>query len=89
MDVLQVCVTFYNMYEYYTKKVYELKDHNREDYQAALEKIREWDYNNDAPIGLGVFYQKNAPTFESKAINRQTQALDRDLKIKNILEASQ
>ena len=58
IDVLQVCVTFYNMYEYYNKKVYELEGHNARDYSEALKKIREWDYNSDAPIGLGVFYKK-------------------------------
>lgn len=64
VDVLQVCVTYYNMYEYYDKHAYEMKDHNPADYDQALKKIREWDYNNDAPIPLGVFYKKDAPTFE-------------------------
>ena len=64
VDVLQVCVTYYNMYEYYDKRVYELKDHNPADYDQAEKKIREWDYNKDAPIALGVFYRKDSPTFE-------------------------
>lgn len=58
VDVLQVCVTYYNMYEYYDKKVYELEGHDPSDYNKALTKIREWDYNNDARIALGVFYKK-------------------------------
>lgn len=58
VDVLQVCVTFYNMYDYYNKRVYELKDHNPEDYGQAMEKIKEWDYNIDSKIPLGVFYKK-------------------------------
>jgi len=58
VDVLQVCVTYYNMYEYYDKRVYELKDHDPADYNRALAKIREWDYNADAPIALGVLYKK-------------------------------
>lgn len=58
VDVLQVCVTYYNMYEYYDKRVYELKDHDPTDYMRALGKIREWDYNKDAPIALGVLYKK-------------------------------
>lgn len=65
VDVLQVCVTYYNMYAAYEKKAYELKDHNTADFKAALGKIREWDYNNfDAPIALGTFFKKDAPTFE-------------------------
>ena len=58
VDVLQVCVTYYNMYEYYDKRVYELEGHDPGDYNKALEKIREWDYNNDVRIALGVFYKK-------------------------------
>ncbi len=58
VDVLQVCVTYYNMYEYYDKHVYELKDHNSADFNAAIAKIREWDYNKESPIALGVFYKK-------------------------------
>jgi hypothetical protein len=55
---LQVCVTYYNMYEYYDKWVYELEGHDPGDYYKALAKIREWDYNNDSAIALGVFYKK-------------------------------
>lgn len=64
IDILQVCVTYDNLYEYYDKRVYELKDHNAGDFNAAEQKIREWDYNRDARIALGVFYKKDAPTFE-------------------------
>ena len=46
IDVLQVCVTFYNMYEYYSKKVYELKGHNPQEYSEALKKIREEEERN-------------------------------------------
>ena len=46
------------MYEYYDKKVYELELHDPCDYNKALEKIREWDYDNDSKIALGVFYKK-------------------------------
>jgi len=66
IDVLQVCVTFYNMYEYYDKRAYELKGHNPADYEQALKKIREWNYCDDAPIALGVFYKKEAATFGEK-----------------------
>lgn len=66
VDVLQVCVTYFNMYEYYDKRAYELKDHDPQDYDQALHKIREWDYNKDAPIALGTFYKKDIPTFEDR-----------------------
>lgn len=64
VDVLQVCVTYYDMYDYYDKRVYELKDHDPYNYDQALNKIREWDYNKDANIPLGIFYKKDAPVFE-------------------------
>jgi 2-oxoglutarate ferredoxin oxidoreductase subunit beta len=66
VDTLQVCATFYNMYDYYNSKVYELSGHNPKDYASALSKIKEWDYNTDLPIGLGVFYKKESPVFDDK-----------------------
>ena len=85
VDVLQVCVTYFNMYEYYDKKVYELQGHNNTDYNAALAKIREWDYNKDAPIALGVFYKKEAPTFEDN-FSKPKASTDRQAKINQFLK---
>lgn len=86
VDVLQVCVTYYNMYEYYDKRAYELKDHNPEDFDAAMKKIREWDYNTDSPIALGLLYKKNAPTMEERSGGFEKEGLDRNSKIKKIME---
>jgi len=88
VDVLQVCVTYYNMYEYYDKRVYELKEHNPLDYNQALNKIREWDYNNSSPIALRAFYKKEIPAFEQKFPEPGAAAADRDQKIKDLLKAS-
>lgn len=90
VDVLQVCVTYFNMYEYYDKRVYELKDHDAGDFNQALGKIREWDYNSDSRIGLGVFYKKESPTFEENFLKRDAAAQrpDIDSKIKELLKAS-
>jgi 2-oxoglutarate ferredoxin oxidoreductase subunit beta len=85
IDVLQVCVTFYNMYEYYNKRVYELTEHNPQDYLEALKKIREWDYNSDAPIALGVFYKKEILTFEDRFLIPKTK-VDIDSKMREILK---
>jgi len=86
VDVLQVCVTYYNMYEYYDKRVYELKEHNSGDYQEALNKIREWDYNSDAKIPLGVLYKKELPTFEDRFLKPAGPVIDRETKIKEVLK---
>lgn len=85
VDVLQVCVTFFNMYDYYNKRVYELKDHNPQSYDDALKKIREWDYNSDVPIALGTFYKKEMPTFEDRFLKKEIGGIDRNLKIKELL----
>lgn len=86
VDVLQVCVTYCNMYEYYDKRVYELTDHDPSDFEKAEKKIREWDYNKDSPIALGTFYKKDAPTFEEGFVTASQGAADRDAKIKKIME---
>ena len=86
VDVLQVCVTYYNMYEYYEKRVYELAGHDPENRGQALAKIREWDYNADAPIALGVLYKKELPTFEEAfAAQKKSEPADRDSKIREML----
>ncbi|MBI5144179.1 MAG: 2-oxoacid:ferredoxin oxidoreductase subunit beta, partial [Candidatus Omnitrophica bacterium] len=86
VDVLQVCVTYYDMYEYYDKRVYEMKDHDPNDYHQALNKIREWDYNNDAcRIALGVFYKKDAPTFGDRLLQPKVEVIDRESKIREII----
>ena len=85
VDVLQVCVTFDNLYEYYDKRVYELKDHDPLDRIAAESRIREWDYNNDAKIPLGVIYKRDAGTFDER-FKTSAKVADRDIKIREYLE---
>ncbi|MEW6008772.1 MAG: thiamine pyrophosphate-dependent enzyme [Candidatus Omnitrophota bacterium] len=85
LDILQVCVTYFNMYDYYSKKVYELVNHDVSDYNKALTKIREWDYNLDAAIALGVFYKKEKPCFDENFISEKS-LIDKDINIKKILE---
>lgn len=85
IDILQVCVTFYNMYEYYDKRTYELKGHNPRDYRQAIDRIREWNYNNDAPIALGVLYKKEAATFEEKLTASKKETIDVDSNIERVL----
>jgi 2-oxoglutarate/2-oxoacid ferredoxin oxidoreductase subunit beta len=85
VDVLQVCVTYCNMYEYYDKHAYELKNHNAQDKDQALAKIKEWDYNQEAPIALGTLYKNQMPSFEERfSINRE-KAIDKEPKIKELL----
>jgi 2-oxoglutarate ferredoxin oxidoreductase subunit beta len=85
VDVLQVCVTYYNMYEYYDSHVYELSGHNPEEYEQAVHKIKEWDYNKEAPIGLGVLYKKDAPVFEESFPKTDDRKIDRESQIRELL----
>lgn len=85
VDVLQVCVTYDNLYEYYEKRVYDLTDHDPSNHQDASLKIREWNYNNDSKIALGTLYKKDAPTFEEQ-FKREEKPMGRDFKIKEYLK---
>ena len=64
VDVLQVCVTFFNLYMEYNKRAYQLENHDPSDYEAAHQIIREWDYNASAPIALGTLYRHGRHVFE-------------------------
>jgi 2-oxoglutarate ferredoxin oxidoreductase subunit beta len=64
VEVFQICATYYDIHDYYDQYVYELTDHDPTDPLAAEAKIREWDYNADAPIALGTFYTAKLPIFE-------------------------
>ncbi len=85
IDVLQVCVTYFNEYDYYTERVYDLQDHDAGDFETAWRKAREWDYNSDAPIALGLIYKKDAPCFDSNFKNTEGQTPDRSEAIKRLL----
>jgi len=63
IEVLQPCYTYFNTYQLYNDKIYEL-DHEP-DMKEAEEKMREWDYSTDADIPLGIFYREERPTFGS------------------------
>ena len=85
VDVLQTCVTFCNLYEYYDKRVYELENHDVKDFDKAMAKIREWDYNSDSKIALGVFYKKELPTLGDRIGIEKPKVTDRLEKIDEVL----
>jgi len=64
VDILQICATYSDMTAYYDARVYDWDESASGDYAAAHTKAREWDYNADARIGLGIMYRRRAPTFE-------------------------
>lgn len=86
VDVLQVCVTYYNMYEYYDKHAYEMKDHDVSSFDKAMDRIREWDYNSEARIPLGVFYKKEAAVFDASFPKEQDGSIDTGAEIGKIFK---
>jgi 2-oxoglutarate ferredoxin oxidoreductase subunit beta len=64
VDILQICATYNDLTEYYNARVYEWDEADATDYTAAYKKAREWDYNREARIGIGVMYRKDAPVWE-------------------------
>ncbi|HUU76016.1 MAG TPA: thiamine pyrophosphate-dependent enzyme [Methanoregulaceae archaeon] len=66
VDILQICVTYNDLTDYYNARVYDWKEDDVRDFDAGCRKAKEWDYNSDAPIGLGVMFRREFPTFEDK-----------------------
>jgi len=77
IDVLQICATFFPVADYYTPRVYELPDHDRTDFEYACSKAREWDYNSDARIALGTFFERTLPCFDDKMVQHGINPADR------------
>lgn len=61
VDILQPCVSFnkINTYQWYSKRVYKLKDYNKKDINKAFIKAGEW----GDKIPIGVIYENNRKTF--------------------------
>lgn len=70
IDVLQPCFTFFNTYEYYNNNVYELTEeaHDPGDRDAALARSREWAYEKDEPIPIGIFFRTQKPVYDDKIL---------------------
>jgi len=88
IDVLQICASFFNMTEYYQSRVYDLDGHDTSDFEKACVKAREWDYNRDAPIALGLFYERDLPTFNDRYPTRALSSEERTHQIRDLFEAS-
>jgi 2-oxoglutarate ferredoxin oxidoreductase subunit beta len=87
MEVLQVCVTYFNMYESYNKRVYEVKDNDASSFDQAMKIVRSWNYDGgETPIPLGKFYQVDAPRFDQAFQIHAIGKEDREGKIRSLLE---
>lgn len=72
IDVLQPCVTFYNTWEYYQDRVYDLneEDHDPNSFREAWEKAEE----NEDRVPIGLFYREERETFEDLILNGKVPA---------------
>jgi len=87
VDILQICATYFNMTGYYRERIYRLEDHDPGDFEKACSRMREWDYNSDALIGLGIFYRKERDTFGERTSPKQSTRSDREKEIQRILDS--
>lgn len=87
VDVLQVCVSYNNLYESYNKWTYTVKDNDVTSYESAQKIIRSWNYDrSDAPVPLGKFYKVDAPRFDQAFLGYEPNLPERDRKIKMLLD---
>jgi 2-oxoglutarate ferredoxin oxidoreductase subunit beta len=85
VDVLQVCATFYNMAAWYDERVYESSESNAGMFEFACRASQQWNYNDDANIPLGIFYQVRKPTLPEK---KQGVAPDRMELVRSLIESA-
>ena len=65
IDILQPCISFFNTFELYNKKVYEIPNGNLDSEKYALRKINEWQYQKkNSKIPIGIFYKINKPIYK-------------------------
>ena len=85
VDVLQICATFFPAADYYTPRVYDLADHDPASFDRACAKAREWDYNSDARIALGLVYQATFPSFDERIAAMEIAGEQREQAIRDLL----
>ena len=65
IDILQPCVSFFNTYQLYNERVYEIKENNLGSDKEALRKIKEQENKENFKIPIGLFYKIQKPTYET------------------------
>lgn len=64
LEILQPCIVFFDNRKFYQERIYQLANHDFRSREKALEKIKEWNYENGSgKIPLGIFYQVEKPVF--------------------------
>lgn len=66
IEVMQPCVSFFNNIQFLNEKVYEAVNPELGSREKALTLIKEWNYNGEGKIPLGIFYKKDRLPFEEE-----------------------
>lgn len=71
VDVLQPCVTFFNLFMFYRKHCYKLEEieHDQTNLEDAMRRAHKWNYNDDREevrIPIGIFYKIEKPIYEER-----------------------
>ena len=85
IDALQPCFIWFNTFETYNQRVYELEENDLLSKEKAIQRILEWDYNDGKKIPIGVFYKIEKPTFDKEASKGLSKIADFGPQIKEIL----
>lgn len=83
VDVLQICATFYNMTPWYDQRVYETNESNAGIFEIACQTAKQWNYNDDAKIPVGIIYQTHKPVLPEK---REKSVPDRASVIRAVMD---
>ncbi|HOV82181.1 MAG TPA: thiamine pyrophosphate-dependent enzyme [Methanothrix sp.] len=87
LDVLQVCVSYNNLYESYNKWTYTVKGNDTASQQEARRIISSWNYDRaDVPIPLGCFYRVDSPRFDQHFSIVRPDVAERERRIDDLLE---
>ncbi len=85
IEVLQVCVSYNNLYDFYNEHVYEVQVDDPTSFEGASRIIRTWDYNSEGPVPIGKFYEINRPGFEDFFGRHKSQESDREARLQEAL----
>jgi 2-oxoglutarate/2-oxoacid ferredoxin oxidoreductase subunit beta len=86
IDVLQVCVTYNNLYDLYNQNVSEVEAADPTSFDEALHTIKSWDYNSEGTIAIGKFFEVNRPGYEANYADFTRAKQDRTTKLQKIYE---
>jgi len=69
IEVLEPCVSVCNNMQYYNEKTYETANEDLSSREKAMSLIKEWNYDSDGKVPLGLFYKIEKPSYEEEMNN--------------------